>query len=371
MFIHRQHQAGATAIAERFRHMAALENVDMIFSFKYAQAHVYSSTTQDYHHDFVGDIGDMKTIWTLRNDDVYQYRWGAPDFVREFIRNIPYEVGRGYYFGSDQWIWGREFLSLEPESPRELEIAKHWYQWLLWGRLGYDPGLGNDRLVALLAHRFPEADAATLFEAWQEASMVYPVVTGFHWGEFDFQWYIEACKSRPGPADTETGFHDVNRFITLPPHPSTDYVSIPDYVEAMIEGRTPEGVTPPEVAQRLHDHADRAMELLASLGDGGDETLSRTLRDIRTISLMGKYYADKIQGATELALFRANGEEAHRDVAVAKLTDAAAFWREYTAAARSQYVNPFWTNRVGYVDWDDLTAEVERDVEIARTARAN
>ncbi len=52
----------------------------------------------------------MKTIWTLRNDDSYQYRWGAPDFVREFIQNIPHEVSRGYYYGSDQWIWGREFL---------------------------------------------------------------------------------------------------------------------------------------------------------------------------------------------------------------------------------------------------------------------
>jgi hypothetical protein len=367
-FIHRQHQAGATAIAERFRPMAALENVDMIFSFKYAQAHVYSSTTQDYHHDFVGDIGDMKTIWTLRNDDVYQYRWGAPDFVREFIEIIPYDVGRGYYFGSDQWIWAREFLSLDPSTPRELEISKHWYQWMLWGRLGYEPSLDDDRLAAILAYRFPDTDASALFEAWQEASMVYPVVTGFHWGEFDYQWYIEACKSRPGPANTESGFHDVNRFITLPPHPSTDFVSIPDYVEAVTEGRAPAGVTPPQVVQRLHGHADRVMQLLSSLGDGGDDTLARTLRDIRTISLMGKYYAHKIQGATELALFRATAEEAHRDAAVAELTQAAGFWNEYTDAARSQYENPFWTNRVGYIDWDALTSEVEGDIELARAS---
>jgi hypothetical protein len=40
-------------------------------------------------------------------------------------------------------------------------------------------------------------DARALFTAWQEASMIYPVTTGFHWGALDFQWYIEACKSRP------------------------------------------------------------------------------------------------------------------------------------------------------------------------------
>ena len=81
----------------------------------------------------------MKTIWTLRNDDNYMYRWGAPDFVREFIQNIPHDVSRGYYYGSDQWVWGREFLMKDPESPRQIEIVKHWYHWMMWGRLGYDP----------------------------------------------------------------------------------------------------------------------------------------------------------------------------------------------------------------------------------------
>ena len=33
--------------------------------------------------------GNVKTTWTMRNDDVYYYRWGAPDFVRTFIKNIP------------------------------------------------------------------------------------------------------------------------------------------------------------------------------------------------------------------------------------------------------------------------------------------
>lgn len=366
--IHRQHQTGTQDIADRFRAILDRDNVDFIFSFKYAQAHVYSSTTQHFHHDFVEDIGDMKTIWTLRNDDVYQFRWGAPDFVRSFIKNIPYDVGRGYYYGSDQYIWGREFLSLNPQSPRELEVGKHWYQWMMWGRLGYDPDLGNDRFIAILQDRFPETEAATLFTAWQEASMIYPIVTGFHWGEFDFQWYIEACKSRPEPAQTASGFHDVNRFITLPPHRSTDYLSIPEYVEAITNDRPTTGTTPLAVAARLHDHTDQAMTLLESLEDGGNETLQRTLRDIRTVAFLGKYYAHKIHGATALALFRASGENEHQQDAVNQLTQAAAYWRQYTNAASAQYANPFWTNRVGYVDWERLTREVQHDITIAEQA---
>ena len=64
-------------------------DVDFVFSYKYAKAHVYSATKQPYHEDFVTSIrGKVKTIWTLRNDDVYLFRWAAPDFVREFVMNI-------------------------------------------------------------------------------------------------------------------------------------------------------------------------------------------------------------------------------------------------------------------------------------------
>ena len=78
---------------------------------------------------------------------------------------------------------------------------------MLWGRLGYDPELSNARFIAILQARYPEVPGDKLFEAWQNASMVYPLVTGFHWGSLDFQWYIEGCKSQPVPAQTESGFH--------------------------------------------------------------------------------------------------------------------------------------------------------------------
>ena len=107
----------------------------------------------------------MKTIWTLRNDDNYYFRWGAPDFVREFIQNIPYDVSRGFYYGSDQYIWGREFLSRYVKGERQIEIAKHWYHWMMWGRLGYNPEMDNERFKNILASRFQDTEAENLFNA--------------------------------------------------------------------------------------------------------------------------------------------------------------------------------------------------------------
>ena len=366
--IHRQHQTGAKDIARKFKPLIDHEDIEFIFSFKYAKAHVFSSTTQPYHPGFVKDIqdeGGLKTIWTLRNDDAYHFRWGAPDFVREFIQNIPHEVSRGFYYGSDQYIWGREFMSTEPDTPRQIEIVKHWYHWMMWGRLGYDPNVSNERFVKILQQRYPNVSGEDLFTAWQSASMIYPKTTGFHWGSLDFQWYIEACKSHPGYARTDTGFHDVNRFITLGPHKGTDNISIPDYVEALAEGKEPSGTTPIEVSDQIHAHADKALEILAGFDHGRNKELRLTLGDIRAIALLGKYYAHKIHGATEMLLHGNTAKQEHQDAAVRELNQAAAYWRLYTSVALGQYKDPLWTNRVGRVNWRNLLNEVLKDVVIA------
>jgi len=364
-FLHRQHQTGAKAIADKFKPVIDAPNIEFLYSFKYAKAHALSTTEQHYHQGFVKDIEGMKTIWTLRNDDTYYFRWGAPDFVRAFISNIPYDVSRGVYYGSDQWIWGRDFLTKNPETPNQLEIEKHWYHWMLWGRLSYNPELSNDRIKGILQSKFPGTDAETLFAAWQEASMVYPTTTAFHWGEVDFKWYIEGCRSRPGPAQTETGFHDVNPFITLTPHPKSGFQSIPDYVSSVQNKESSEKLSPLQVSEKLHSHANKALEFSIKNPSSGNKELQYTLNDIKTMAYMGKYYAHKIAGATYLELYRQSNEEGYRAKAISELEEALNFWKQYTTTAMEQNINPIWTNRVGHVDWLKTTELVEGDIEIA------
>ena len=364
MFVHRQHDTGVDTVLNHCKPLIDHPNVDFIFSFKYAKAHVYSALTMPYHEDFVKtlrEVGNVKTTWTLRNDDVYYYRWGAPDFVRPFIKNIPYDVSKGFYLGSDQYIWGREFLSTEPEPTRQIELEKHWYHWMIWGRLGYDPDVSNERFIAIIQKRFPQVRATELFTAWQEASMVYPKTTGLHWGPLDLHWYIEGCKGRPGFAKTKTGFHDVNRFISLDPLSTTGYQSIGDY------GKNPnfDGVTPVDISEQIHAHAEKALSLIAGMKHGGDKELRLTLGDIQTIAFMGKYYAHKIRGAAELAVYRESNDTPRQQHAIAELQQAAFYWRLYVASAMERYTNPIWMNRSGHSDWRKFMVDALQDIEKA------
>ena len=56
--------AGAMDIARKFKPLVEHPNIEFLFSFKYAKAHVMSSTRQPFHENFVKEIEGMKTIWT-------------------------------------------------------------------------------------------------------------------------------------------------------------------------------------------------------------------------------------------------------------------------------------------------------------------
>jgi hypothetical protein len=366
-FIHRMQMADADEILAKMEPLIKHPDVDFIFSYKYAKAHVYSATRQPFHEDFVPIIrGKVKTIWTLRNDDIYLFRWGSPDFVREFVKNIPTDVSQGYYYGHDGFINGREFTQLDPKSPRQLEVQKHWFQWMLWGRFAYDPGYSNDRIAALLNARFPEVDGQQLLDAWQKASMVYPRVTGFHWGSLDFMWYIEGTRGQPAytkrqGATNKAGFHDVETFINIPPHPYAGVQSIPDFVE----GKTTQDLSPLALADLIDQDVEAAAETLRGFGPVKDKELRLTLDDINIICEMGRYYADKIRGSTYVALARESKTQADKDKAVDALTQAADHYKKYVRLVTANHLNKIWFNRVGNLNFEKQVAEAMADIDTA------
>jgi hypothetical protein len=101
---------------------------------------------------------------------------------------------------------------------------------------------------------------------------------------------------------------------------------------------------------------------------GSDKELGATLIDIKTMAYLGKYYAHKIDGSTNLALFRQIKDKKYQEEAVNQLTMALEFWEKYTQTAMQQNINPLWTNRVGHVDWVKINEWVKRDIEIAKVA---
>jgi len=90
-----------------------------------------------------------------------------------------------------------------------------------------------------------------------------------------------------------------------------------------------------------------------------------TLGDLNAMAHLGNYYADKILGATDLALYNATGDSGQQQSSMKHLEAALQEWKQYAAIATAQY-RPQLLTRIGYVDLNALTAKVEQDIEIAR-----
>ncbi|MFB0516058.1 MAG: carbohydrate-binding family 6 protein, partial [Candidatus Neomarinimicrobiota bacterium] len=331
-FIHRYWLTDYDAMESHFSRLP--DGYDL--SYKYVKARLYSTTKPPWlWDDFLENLPAVEsksTWWNLRNDDIYILRWGDPDYVRQFILNFP--TGRltaGYYMGSDRHCWGRESFSKNPQFPRQLENEKHWYKFLLWGRLGYDPDTPTDLLKGLIKNRFPNVDANALYNAWQSASRVIPLVNQFHWLSWDYMWWVEACISS-GFGNTVDGFHTVNDFIDNKTMEGSGLTTIPDFVNG-----DNSGISPLQVADNLEQYAKTALATLTGMTDGGNQELRETLGDIRAQAHLGAYYAHKIRGAVELQRFREFNGRKHKAAAVKHLENALIEWRRYANVLDTQY----------------------------------
>jgi hypothetical protein len=358
--IHRFHQTGQKEILQEWRDYPG----PFDFSFKYAIAHMYSMTNPPFIKAMLPGLPPDKRTWlTVRNDDIYSFRWGDPEYARAFIRAMPGpDRIAGYYMGPDGYIWGREFISTEPETPRQLVMQKQWYSFMLWGRLSYDPSMPDALFERTLAQRFPEAPAAKLFEASSVASKIIPQVTRFFWGDIDLKWFPEACLSHP----RHKGFYTVKHFMEGETMPESGILNVATYRDRLLANQPMNGMTPPQVAEALKAHAAATLKLVSELRPVKNKELRMTLGDLQAMAHLGNYYAEKILGATELALHDRTGKPEHKASAVRHLETALEHWKKYAAAATAQY-RPQLLNRVGYVDLNALVAKVEQDVDMAKT----
>jgi len=84
------------------------------------------------------------------------------------------------------------------------------------------------------------------------------------------------------------------------------------------------------------------------------------------MAYLGRYYADKIRGAADLAIFRADkNRRENRQDALCHFTNAVKEWEAYARVATSQY-KPQLFSRCHYMDWWKILEEVKKEVELAK-----
>jgi hypothetical protein len=356
--IHRFHESSLQPILDAWKDYPGPFDL----SYKYSVAHMYSTPAPIFARETLRILPPNLRLWmTVRNDDIYSFRWGDAEYARAYVRNLPGpDKLAGFYMGPDGYIWGREFISTEPDAPRETIIRKQWLSFMMWGRLSYEPSLPNTLFERALAVRFPEAPSAKIYAASAAASRIIPQITRFFWGDIDLKWFPEASLSHP----RHRGFYTVRHFMEGNAMPGTGILNIREYCEGLLASRPMDGISPLQVAEALRNDARTTLQLISELRPATSKELRLTLGDYEAMAHLGNYYSEKIRGAVDLALFHRTGKPDHRESALAHLRIALDEWKKYAAVATAQY-KPQLLTRVGYVDLNALTAKVEQDIDIA------
>lgn len=360
--IHRFHWSAQSDILDAFKDYPS----DFDFSFKYSVAHMYSVPNPPFIKPLLENIApNMKTWLTVRNDDIYSFRFGDPSYAREYITHMPSkDIMAGFYMGPDGYILGRDFLERNPApGKRPLVIDKQWYSFAHFGRLAYDPTLPDSHLEKMLAERHPDASSHDLFIALQSATQVMPLITRFFWKSIDCDWFPEACLSHP----TKSGFYTVKHFMEGTSMPEASVLCIRDWRNRLMEGAPMTEKTPLDIAATLEGESLRIQKALQVLSGNStkDAELQKTLVDLEAFAALGNYYAAKIRGASTLAWFDHTADTFDHEQAIRHLEQALLHWKQYAKVRDGQYV-PALYNRLGTVDITALTDKVAADIEIAR-----
>jgi len=275
--------------------MKSLPNVTMNYSVKYAQAHTYSTTTPRWYDEIerVEKLG-KKTWLTVRNDDYFYFNWGDPQFVRDFIYGIPSkETVVGIYLGIDGYNPSRTYFCKNEALNGQLEVERRWYMEKLWGRISYNAEIGDDVFKNIIATRFPSIAADNLFQAWSLASRQLPKVTELVMGSwiYDFHWYPEACWS----SSKSGGFRTIDAFANeTTVAKGSNLCDIPTSAAGNCNGKK----SSYEVADEMLAGAEEALALINTIKNDGSPDLDMTIKNVKQMAYLAKYYAYKVRGAT-------------------------------------------------------------------------
>jgi hypothetical protein len=344
---------------------------------KYNGEHMYSSTRPHVLDRRWIDLahGRYQLLWHLRNDCLFILRWGDPDFARDVVRHMAGPDTAGFVEGSELDVPGSDRIhtpAAQVHLDWEYKFEKHWFRYMLWGRLGYFADEPDETWRDHFTRRFGAAGPDT-FEAMRQAGRIVPLITSYHWNYMNGDWYPEGSVGSWNTSYEQSRvnyrraalYHDIRTYIfnnTIDP----EYANIPEYLAAS------KATGPLDVAGRLASYGRAALRSIAAARgkvERGRKEFACTEMDLQAYGNLGIYYAEKLRGAAHLARFLFSGDAREQRQAVDRLQGAAAAWRAVVAATEHHYI-PHEVWLFGQFDWKRYLPDVERDIEIAREIQA-
>ena len=393
--------AGSTSVEHERRTRALIEQeAEMGFTdgpiwveFKFNGSHGHSTPKLLKVHG--GELTDTYwnplsdkyyAAWHLRNDDFFCLRWGVPSFVRSHVEMNSQPYVGGYFLGSETYIPAKDYFTTDTVNiPWKYAFERQWLFYKLWGRLLYDTDTPDDVFYAEFIRRYGD-NGKNLLEASTLAGATPLRFASYYDYTWDFTLYSEGMMAlqQRTREDPRSGVYyiSVDRLIRQPTF-DPDYVSIADYVQAIVEGKSfgQDRIIPPDLADMLERDCNKALELVKDIRVGKDKALMYEVADINAWSYIGLHFAEKIRGAVALQTYRMQGGEENKQKAIAHLEKGLQYWDNIITITRPLYNDMplvHYNQQTGgnsdrwrdsdhlRFHWELIRPDVAKDIEIAK-----
>ncbi len=299
-------------------------------------------------------------VWSLGSHRLLP--WGSVDWMKRFVPTTHLGDGIGFEtcaplsqkgFGNPPGEW-RIFISPEREYYR-WEFQRYWLYYLLYGRLGYDPGTPEDVWLDEFSGRFGEKAAPEVLAAFQSASEVIPFLASYRLSNPNM--YIWPEKQMGGLLDF---------YLEVKPADEARFASFLEYTGMRLRGIRSAKMLPEEASHRLNRMADDTERALARadrvVQPGDNKEYSANRIDLTVLALLARYHARKILTAANLALFYATGDEAELRSAKSHAAAGLELWERLVRLTDGVYYPEmdFGPQDVGH--WKDNLVFVRHDV---------
>lgn len=371
-FIHRTNmQSAGKEIKDVIQEQ--LDPEDLYISWKYSNAHCYSHPEPSFEQLWEAwkgiDLEKTQVLYTVRNDDVFTFRWGDPDYVRAYVKGMLKPYVKGFYWGADGYIWGKDFQHVHyGHKTWKYDFEKHLFQFQLWGRLSYNPDIDDDVWEHLLQEPYGKADAGKFLTGLREASKIIPAVNRLFWKDYDFQWNPESCLSQV------SGFKNILDFVEAKAMPGSGVMSIDKFAKAEKNGdleaaMTDYRETPNDIITILEKCTKKVENILIDLERTSREERSSHSRctqlDLYAWVELGRYYQHKFEAALELKRFSFHHSPYHKKLAISLLEKASTHW-EKLGHYWSLHNKPYFMARVKMTfGYPYYLEDTHKDIEYA------
>jgi hypothetical protein len=323
-------------------------------------------------------------LWNLGATNLFV--WGDPDWTRRFCASMAVGEALGFEFASPLSLKGGHFFL--QKDPWQLfddksmvgyrfEDERYWYQYLLFGRIGYSERVEQEVFRREFSQRFGTAAGKEIARAYAVASRVIPLITASHMPVHPMeQYWPELTTGGALFQENQLNAHyRENTYGATEPSDSGLFYGIEEYARDSASGSLKAKYTPLQVAALFAAFSAGTRAALAAAAGASDlrhePEYAATVLDFSMIADLADYHASKIEASLALARFKLQGNAAELRRCAVSTGEARAHWARLAQRGTGTYHKPLEfgagtsTGRTGH--WADQLVELDRDLATLRS----